>query len=275
MNQRPPIPRRTTQWKPYWHVLKTAAKENATNGRQIGASIALSMFRLFIYAAIYAVAYRFGKVGLTYENVIWSLAIFFAFNINLGIRDVFKLVEREVQSGEIELHLVKPLDWRIVKVCQVLGKNSIEFGLQLVVMPVFLIMVVGIPDISFWSPTLLLGYLLLISFAIISACCLFMTIGLAAFWLNDTMSVSRITERIILIFGGGFVPVALLPQTVQGIVRYSPFGVYAAPTQLFSPGLVTVMSAYIISAGVWTAVLIVLNNMVWRRAQLRIEVNGG
>lgn len=262
-------------WRPYWYILRASAKESMTNGKQIAASIAVSLFRVSMYAAIYAVAYRYGKANLTYENIIWSLAIFFAFNINLGLRDLFRLVDREVQSGEVEVQLVRPLDWRLTKVCQILGKNGIEFVMLLPVMSLFLAFVTGTPDVSFWSVYFLLGFSLLAVCAVLSACCLFMTVGLAAFWLNDATSVSRLVERIVLIFGGGFVPVALLPHAVQTAVRYSPFSVYAAPTQLFNPGLAGVLAAYIVSAVVWTALLVLLNNAVWHRAQLRIEVNGG
>src|SRR2546421_12224258 len=119
------------RWRPYWSVAKAAARENSANAKQIAASIGLALARIFLLSAIYVVAYRYRRVNLSYENAIWSLAVWFAFNINLGLRDVFKVVERDVQSGEIETQLVRPLDWRLVKICQVLGKNGLEFLLQL------------------------------------------------------------------------------------------------------------------------------------------------
>ena len=97
-------------WRPYLRVLLASARENSANPKQIITAICVSLFLVFLLAAIYEVAYRFGKAGLSYENAIWSLAVYFAFIINLGIRDLFKAVEQDVQSGEVELQLIKPLD---------------------------------------------------------------------------------------------------------------------------------------------------------------------
>lgn len=262
-------------WRPYWRVARTSARENAANPSQLTANIASSLFRIFLLAAIYAAAYRVGTVVLGYENAVWSLAVYFAFIINLGLRDLFRVAERDVQSGEVELQLVKPLDWRLMKVCQVLGKNCVEFALQLLMLPLFLVLIVGLPDVSFWSPAFLVGFAVMTMFSVVSATCLFLSIGLAAFWLNDAQSVFRIFDKAILVFGGGFVPIALLPEVVQTVVRFSPFGVYAAPTQLFNPGISTVLLSYLLSAVAWTAALVLFCGFLWRRAQARIEVNGG
>lgn len=262
-------------WRPYWGVLVSSAREDSANPKQIVASIGVSIFRVFLLTAIYAVAYKFGGASLTYQNAIWSLAVYFAFIINLGIRDLFKVVEQDVQSGEVELQLIKPLEWRLVKICQLIGKNGIEFILQLLVLPTFLFLTIGQPDISFWSAIFLASFVVLTLFSIVSASYLFMSIGLSAFWLNDSKSVFRLFDKTILVFGGGFVPIALLPHIVQDAVRLSPFGVYAAPTQLFNPNIAAALPAYLLSAVFWTAALILISNFIWHRAQARIEVNGG
>lgn len=262
-------------WRPYWHIFAASAREDSVNPRRMVMGVGVTFFRVFLLSAIYAVAYKYGRAGLSYQNAIWSLGVYFAFILNLGIRDLFQAVEQDVQSGEVELQLIKPLDWRVVKVCQVIGKNGVEFIVQLVVLPIYLILLVGLPDTSFWSPLFLAQFVVLVVFAIISACCLFMTVGLASFWLNDSSSLFRILDKTILVFGGGFVPIALLPTAVQAVTRFSPTGVYAAPTQLFNPGVVPVLTGYLLSALFWTVILIMFNNYVWKRAQLRIEVNGG
>ncbi len=260
-------------WRPYWRIITASAKED-TWQRKIGA-MAVTLLRVFLLSAIYAEAYRFSKPSLPYENAVWSLAVYFAFISNLGLRHLFTLVEKEVQTGEVEAQLIKPLEWRLVKLCQLLGKNGTVFLMQLIISPIFLLIIIKKPEISFWSAPLLLMFLALTILAIISASCLFLSIGLAAFWLNDAKSVFRLFDKAIIVFGGGFVPVALLPQAVQTGVRFSPLGVYSAPTQLFNPKIATALPVYLLSAIVWVVILIFVCNAVWKRAQLRIEVNGG
>src|SRR6266545_3755574 len=169
------------RWRPYLRVFTTAARESSANLRQLAANMAISLFRIGLLAAIYAVAYRFGKASLHYENIVWSLAVYFAFILNLGLRDLFSVVDRDIQTGAVEVQLIKPMDWRLMKACQVLGKNSVEFVLQIIVSSLFLLLIVGVPHVPYWSPGFLAGFLLLAVLAIMSASCIYITIGLSAF----------------------------------------------------------------------------------------------
>lgn len=262
--------------KPYLRVVQMHARaDRANNSRLIGA-VLLSVARVGLLAAIYRVAYQTLPVSsLSYPNAVWSLAIYYAFILNLGLRAVFTLVNQEVRSGDIEVALLRPLDWPLSKICELLGKNGPEFLIQLVVLPLALLLFVGPPDVSHLSWGIGAGFMVLTVLSIVTASALFLTVGLLAFWLTDAQPVFRLVDKIILIFGGGFVPIALLPAAVQVFVRYSPFGVYAAPTQLFNPAIGSHMVATLIAAVGWSLALIVLCQFVWTRAQRRVEVNGG
>ncbi len=263
--------------RPYLHIIRTAAREDSANTKRLVGGILVSVVRVGLIAAVYKVAYQHygGRPGLSYENTVWSIAIYFAFILNLGLRNVFKVVERQVKTGAVEVGVIKPIDWRLARVCELIGKNGIEFLLQLIVLPAFLLLVVGPPDVSYLSAASLAAFGFLTLLAMVAAASMFLTVGLTAFWLNDAQSVFRLLDKIVVVFGGAFVPIALLPHTVQLFVRYSPFGVYAAPTQLFNPALTRAMLPMIISAVIWSIVLVGLCNLVWKRAMVRIEVNGG
>ncbi|HWZ65706.1 MAG TPA: ABC transporter permease [Patescibacteria group bacterium] len=260
----------------YWQVVKTSAHEDAANAKRLIAGVSVSVIRIGLIAAIYGVAYRkLNHASLPYANAIWGIGIYFGLILNLGLRNVFKIVNHEVSTGMVEVGLIKPLDWRLTKVCQLIGKNGLEFLVGLVAIPCALYMFVGLPDTSHISIVVVLSFILLTILAIVAAASLFLTIGLSAFWLNDAKSVYRLTDKVVLIFGGGFVPIALLPGVVQSIIRYSPFGVYAAPTQLFNPAMVANLPATLISAVVWSVLLLVFCQFIWARVEKRIEVNGG
>ncbi|HEU4913999.1 MAG TPA: ABC-2 family transporter protein [Candidatus Saccharimonadales bacterium] len=262
----------------YWKVLVMSAREDRANPTRIAGSIALGVIRMILLAAIYKVAYEAvtgDAPGLPYANALWSIGLYFALIIGLGMRNVFKLVDREVKSGAVEVALIKPLDWRLTKVCVQLGKNLLETGLLMAAFVITLLIVVGAPDLGFITPAFVIGYLLIIVLAIVASSALFLAVGLTAFWLNDAQPTFRLVDKIILIFGGAFVPIALLPQAVQDAVRYSPFGVYAASTQLFNPGMARYLFPTIVSSLFWTVMTVLFCNWVWRRAEQRIEVNGG
>lgn len=262
----------------YLQVMRMSAREDRANPTRIAGSMLVGVVRMILLAAIYKVAYSTSagsSASLPYQNALWSIGIYFALIIGLGMRNVFKLVDREVKNGSVEVALIKPLDWRLTKICVQIGKNILEASLLVVAFVVTLTVLVGMPDVGFMTPGFIAGYLLIMVLAIIASSALFVAVGLTAFWLNDAQPTYRIVDKFILIFGGAFVPIALLPDVVQNVVRYSPFGVYAASTQLFNPGLAPHLVATIISSVVWTVLTVWFCNWVWQRAEQRIEVNGG
>jgi len=260
----------------YWKVMMMSAREDRANPLRIAGSVGLGVVRMILIAAIYKVAYELTHTtALPYENAIWSMGLYFAFIVGLSVRNVFRLIEKDVKDGNVEVSLIKPLDWRAVKICQQIGKNLLEFSVLVVAFFATLAIVVGFPDISHFSPVFIGGYLLIMLLAILSASAMFLMVGLTAFWLNDSQSVYRIVDRTIMVFGGSFVPIALLPGAVQDVLRYSPVGVYGASTQLFNPGLVKYLIPTLIASAAWSVVLLFFCQLVWRRAERRIEVNGG
>jgi ABC-2 type transport system permease protein len=253
-----------------------SSKEDRANPVRIAGSVFIGVVRMIMLAAIYKVAYdTAGGANLPYANAMWSIGLYFALVIGLGTRNIFRLIDRDIKSGAVETGLIKPLDWRLTKVSMLLGKNLLEAALLTVAFSITLAILTGLPEMGYVTPGFVGGYLILLVLAIVASSALFTAVGLTAFWLNDAMPTYRIVDKVILIFGGAFVPIALLPEIVQEIVRYSPFGIYAASTQLFNPGLVQTLLPTIISSLFWTAVTVYFSNWVWKKASQRIEVNGG
>ena len=268
---------KTSNLNAYYHIFRTSLRQEGANPKRLIIGNVASIFRITLLAFIYKVAYEFGgnNTTLPYANAIWGFGIYFAFILNLGMRDIFRVIENDVITGEVETQLIKPVDWRWAKVADLLGKRSLEFFLQLLILPFALLLIVGPPDVGFWSAGFLSAFLVFVPLAIVCAVCLFMLVGFTAFWLNDAKSVYRIVDKSVLILGGGFVPIALLPEALQTFVRFTPLGIYAAPTQLFNPNVSQFLVQMMISALFWGAILIYGVNLIWRKAQTKIEVNGG
>src|SRR5579885_1042027 len=96
----------------YWQIFFTAMREDSANAKRFLAGMATSVVRIMFIAAVYRVAYLHGthtRTGLSYANAMWSVAVYFAFLLNLGIRNVFKIVDREVRTGAVEVQIIKPI----------------------------------------------------------------------------------------------------------------------------------------------------------------------
>lgn len=262
--------------KAYWRVFAAAAREDRANPKRIIAAIIQNVLRVLLVVAIYRIAYQFsGNHALGFTNAMWTIGLCFAFFLNLGIRNIYIPIEIEIKSGSVETSLINPLDWRLVKIAQLLGKNNLEFGLQLIVMTTVLLVLVGPPSVAHLTLGTVLLFLLFAIMSVVTSASLFMITGLAAFWLNDAKSVFRITDKLALICCGTFVPLALLPDAMQTFVRFTPFGIYAAPTRLFDPTAVHVLLPTFISGVIWTIGMVAMCQFVWRRANKKMEVNGG
>jgi ABC-type uncharacterized transport system permease subunit len=188
---------------------------------------------------------------------------------------VARLIDLEVKLGTIETGLIKPLDWRIVKLCQLLGKSTLEFLLQLIILPITMLIFVGPPDVSFITPAIFAGLAVLLVFSMIIPACLFTIIGLTAVWTNDAMPIFRIVDKTAAVLTGSFVPVALLPGVMQEILRWSPFGIYSAPQLFFNPQTPSIIVPTLISGVLWVGLMLLFVQIVWKRVERKVEVNGG
>jgi ABC-type uncharacterized transport system permease subunit len=260
----------------YWRVLAISASEEGANPKRLISAVVQLLARLALIVAIYQAAYLANpNPGLSYQNAVWSIGMYLAFVMALGIRQVSRMIDLEIKAGNVETHIIKPLDWRLVILCRLLGRSGLEFLCNLVVIPLMLALFVGLPDVSFVAPWMAVVFVFIMVFVAAAVSAIFITVGMSAFWLNDAQSVYRIVDKTMAAFAGAFVPIALLPAVIQEFVRVSPFGVYASLQNLFNPRVAELMIPTIISAVVWTIVLIAFCQWVWKRAERRIEVNGG
>jgi len=251
-------------------------REDGANPQRLISGLVQNFIRIWLVVVVYGVAYQFNpNPGLSFANTIWTFGLFFAFVLNLGVRNVARLIDLDIKLRTIEVGLIKPLDWRLVKMCQLLGKSSIEFGLQLIILPITLFIFVGPPDVSFWSPQLFLGLLLLLPFSVIIPAALFTIVGLSAVWTHDAMPIFRIVDKTSAVLTGSFVPLALLPHVLQDILRWSPFGIYAAPQLFFNPNAPALLAPTLISAVLWVIIMLLVSKFVWHRVSRRLEVSGG
>lgn len=260
----------------YWHVIATSAREDGANPQRLVVSLLQLVLRLGLILAIYKAAYAVNpNPGLQFANTLWSVSIFLAFVLGFDLRNIARVVDLEVKAGTVETGITKPLDWRFVKICEHIGKRGIEFLAQLILLPILLITFVGLPDLSYVTPWMLAANIICVLLAIITIATLFLLVGLTAFWLNDAMPVYRIVDKMAAVFCGSFVPLALLPVVIQQGIMWSPFGIYAAPQQIFNPALGNIIVPTLLSGLFWTAAMLTFSTFVWHRVQRRIEVNGG
>lgn len=211
--------------------------------------------------------------GVTFSATIWSLSMY-SIAWSFGARNSYADVSNGIEDGSIETRLVRPQHFLSYVVAFRLGKQFAFFILQIIVNLALLFWLVGLPSVSgsiaWWLSvtTLFSGGMLLSVF-------LYSCIGLTAFWIQNPMPVMWIIDKSVMILGGSFVPIALLPAIVRRFSEWSPFGAIMAFSQAFTPDFESRFWSLFIPQLIWIVLIGVLLAVLWTQGRKKIAINGG
>jgi ABC-2 type transport system permease protein len=186
-------------------------------------------------------------------------------------------MSRAIQSGEIIMHLLKPMKYRLYTFWSYSGAHVVSFFLTFI--PTFVVVMVitkgAIPvgmNLVFFVISLMLA--LIINFNIE------MLVAPICLYTESTWGINIVKETIVLLLSGATIPLAFFPTALRKIVEYLPFrAVYDIPLSIMLKkngsdnwkGLVTLLGVQL----AWCIVLTIAGNLFWNHAVKKITVNGG
>lgn len=257
-------------------IIRTLVKDRMHYPIRLFADTLMMVARCGLLLVLYRFVFtlRGGEVnGTAYIFVAWSMFFYFAFNA-LRFREIPRSIDQDVQSGNIEVLMNKPISYVLYRVWWQLGSGLYPFAVITSVGSAVLAATIGIAPTmkeAIFVPTLALVFLggIVLSFLI------YTLVGLAAFWIEDTNPLFWIIDKAIMILGGSYLPIALFPSFMYKLALYSPFGASQFVThsvytswQSTWPRLVTIQA-------VWIAILMGVTILVYKKARLKVSVNGG
>lgn len=211
--------------------------------------------------------------GTTFIFSAWSIFFYFSFS-TLRLREIAKLMMEDVQTGNIEVLLNKPISYIFYRIWWQIGSGVYSFIVITILTVVALTFLIGFPPtmtIGIFIPTLILTF---ICGAILSLF-LYSVVGLLSFWIQDINPVFWIVDKMVMILGGSYLPIALFPPLMYKIALYSPFGASQFVTHTVYQSwqsnwyqLVGIQLIWIVSFG-----LLVL--FLFNKAKKKVSVNGG
>ena len=180
------------------------------------------LFSLYLYKYVYELLPSL-QSKLPFPNAVWSMGVYFMV-FWLGIRNIEKNFRADIISGNIEMYLLRPVGYIWQKVLIVIGQGLIAFLSATFLSIVVSYFIVGLPAVN--APLLpwLLGVLLILVLSQILTCLIYVLCGLTGFWLENSEPVYFLVSKLIMIFGGAWVPVAFFPKALQIFAEFSPFG---------------------------------------------------
>ena len=156
--------------------------------------------------------------GFSISDMIWYLAA--AETIATSMPTLTRRIDQEVRSGQLAYLLGRPCSYIFYNFAQYMGERLVRFTINGIVAAGVALVFVGPPHLTWmgvvaWPPVTFLA--LCIDFVA------YFSIGLLAFWTEDTNSFSFVFSRLTLVLGGVLAPLEIFPQPLRSIAQALPF----------------------------------------------------
>lgn len=192
----------------------------------------------------------------------------------------FKTPERIIKSiktGLIEIDLIRPWNCILAYYFEEIGSLIVNIVFKSI--PLFFIFslinknsILSMKDFLILILGIFLGIIILFSVR-------FMAI-LSTFWFNEALSILILTDIVIKVFSGKFIPSWLMPTFFNNIFKFLPFiWIYQKQIELVISSKSKLSSELVINFGIislWGIILILLLNYIWYKKVLKkVSINGG
>ena len=230
----------------------------------------------FLWKAVYDSSGVSVVNGMTfYDTMIYLILATAIFNF-LEMFIVWDM-SRAIQSGEIIMHLLKPMRYRLYTFWSYSGAHVNNFFLAFV--PTFIVVSV-ITNGAIPLGINLLWFMISLILALIVNFNIEMLVAPICLYTESTWGINIVKETIVLLLSGASIPLAFFPEGLRQAVEYLPFrAVYDIPLTVLlakngtdtPAGLLPMMGIQLF----WCAALTVCGNLFWNHAVKKITVNGG
>jgi ABC-2 type transport system permease protein len=210
--------------------------------------------------------------GFTWEQLIWFLAG--AQTLYFSVQTEAQLdIEHDVISGNIVITMARPYDYLLARFAVVMANTLLSF---VVAFPAACIVAWIASGTITITPLGVLAFILAFLMRTLLFFALQAISGLATFWLEKATAFVWVLGLLILVFGGGAVPIGFWPEWARTFVELTPFPVmmYYPAKLLVQPEMETIIST-LVRGGIWLVILGGIVGFIYRRAIRRLDINGG
>ncbi len=259
----------------YVAVLQVSVASNVAYIMEVFFRALMLIAIVFILSQLWKTTYtiRGAKLlsGFSISDMIWYLCATEA--IAMSLPPLTRRIDEEVRSGQLAYLLSRPCSYVLYNFAHYLGERIVRFSICCVVCAVLALLIVGLPHFT-WIGVIAWPLTVLLSFGIEFVC--YFTIGLLAFWTEETQSFTFLYSRLTLVLGGVLAPLEIFPQPLRSIAQALPFS-----TILYIPARTLVHFQWdrfgwaILQQSITLIVGSVLLLGLYTLAMRRVNINGG
>lgn len=209
--------------------------------------------------------------GFTITDMIWYLVAGEA--IALSLPALTRRIDQEVRSGQLAYLLGRPNSYVLYNYAHYLGERLVRLLMNALIGAALAFIMAGPPHFT-WQGVL--AWPLVAFLALSIDFIMHFSIGLLAFWSEETQSFSLIFSRLTLVLGGVLAPLEIFPQPLRNIAQVLPFS-----TILYGPSRTLVhfetarFTGLLVQQFATLGVGIVIMLTIYHAAVRRVNINGG
>jgi len=259
----------------YIAVLQVSVASNLAYLAEVFFRALLLIVLVFILSQLWKATFASRGVktlsGFSIADMIWYLIL--ADAIAMSLPALTRRIDQEVRSGQLAYLVGRPCNYVLYNFALYLGERLVRFIMNLLVGIVLALILVGMPHFT-WMGMVAWPWVVFLALCIDFVA--YMTIGLFAFWTENTDSFALIFNRMTLVLGGVLAPLEIFPQPLRSIAQALPFS-----TILYGPSrtLVHFEFARFIALVEQQVLMLAVGGfilfLVYQVAIRRVNINGG
>lgn len=256
-------------------VIKIFMKNQMQNKTYILLDIFNMVSRCLIVFLLYGYVFKIngGSInGISYKTTLWSMFIYFCIMI-LNIRRLDKIMMDDIKSGNVEMFINKPTNYIFLNFYKCLGQGLYSFIVISLIGSIAMIFFVGIPklNLAVFIPSFIITFVLgqilgLIIYAIIGVC---------SFFIQDVRPIHWLVDKMVMVLGGSYLPIAMFPNFMKLAAYYSPLGaINFATSTVYDSWNNEFISRILLQVG-WIILFALLLKKLYMEALKKSMINGG
>lgn len=259
----------------YLEVVVVTARSSLAYPVDVLARAGFMAVVIFVFVQLWTVTFALSGqstvAGFDLPRMVWYLVL--TETIIMSCPRTFSRIDQEVKSGDLAYTLNRPYNYAFFQFATYIGGGILALPVNFAVGAAIALALAGPPAIPgpAW-PAVLVAMLLAMSLNFVVE----LTIGLLAFWFEDTFAFYWIYQKIVFTLGGLFLPLELFPSALRQLAANLPFTSIAyRPARLAAD---FDLSSFLSTVGTqifWLIALGAIATLIYHRGVRRIDVNGG
>lgn len=210
------------------------------------------------------------KEMMTYSVVIYLI------QRAISLTSISNLIKEDIMSGELNIHLLRPIKYLWTKWLQSISKQALNLMLTII-----FLFVIHISFNSFFVyPESIIKVFITLFFAGLACILSFLLnsiIGVLSFWLLETQSVGVLYNMMVSVLSGSLFPINLIKNQFGNIIKYLPFSYMAfIPAQIYLEKIDNMKIVNnIFICFFWVVMLLLLLIRLWNNGVRKYSAFGG